>query len=605
MLGFLVFTVFTSISAAGCVYYGLFCFIGIALGREQCCNACELNVPFDQARSSEVINAAVKLISWYSLENWFIHSPNPLIPHDVNIRSLLEGRQCVESGSDGHTLFAAQCTESFSYNLPFSISTLATTPFDAIAYPTFLVNYDFPNQDRAGLEEYFERIDVQVRPYDDARILTIDGVDASKYLVDLAPESSIYKGLVGAYETVNLRYMRLMSHYSADTDAGLFTQEVGLFAQRTSYPGADSINLTLQTAQEVINLTVPWAATFLSIGNTTETWTESVHKVEDVPVPIAHRAVIRPTSQIPVRAANGNTKLASSVNVVQPTLKSFGHFVTLDIYQLADHPKVGVVYFELFEPTDGTFSTRYYNGISATLFTGLTALKDAGVEYILIDISGNRGGFINAGAIAIWSLWPQDLYPGFPSVFRDSDISRREAVLVWWIPRSSNGIFLPEQQPVYGSARSNDASSHPFFDDFGTASDVTNFTTPPFEGKDYLSLPEAWGPLCGLWWNTGFHDLEFNGGVKGSEITFFGDILFQLEMLNMLDDPAAPRYLPINAQFSINYRNAIPYIDTQDGILEYVWEGATKKYQFTHAQLNNPQKSGSSLPKSFSDKISS
>jgi C-terminal processing protease CtpA/Prc len=86
---------------------------------------------------------------------------------------------------------------------------------------------------------------------------------------------------------------------------------------------------------------------------------------------------------------------------------SFGHFVTLDIYQLADNPKVGVVYFQQFEPSDGTGSNAYFNGISDTLFSGLNALKAAGVEKIIVDNSGNRGGFIFAGAIALWSLWPQ------------------------------------------------------------------------------------------------------------------------------------------------------------------------------------------------------
>lgn len=80
-------------------------------------------------------------------------------------------------------------------------------------------------------------------------------------------------------------------------------------------------------------------------------------------------------------------------------MTSVAHFVTLDVYQLAEHPKVGVVYFEQFEPSDGTDAETYFAGVSTTLFNGLNALKQKGVEKVLIDQSGNRGGFIFAGAI--------------------------------------------------------------------------------------------------------------------------------------------------------------------------------------------------------------
>jgi hypothetical protein len=83
---------------------------------------------------------------------------------------------------------------------------------------------------------------------------------------------------------------------------------------------------------------------------------------------------------------------------------------------------------------------------------------------------------------------------------------------------------------------------------------------------------------------------QFDGGVKGSEVTDFDSVLFELELAGLQDDPAAPQPFPVEASLSMNFRNAIPYIDKQDGILEYVWEEGTKKYQFTHDQFNKPQK---------------
>ncbi|KAJ7483449.1 hypothetical protein FB451DRAFT_1555414 [Mycena latifolia] len=624
-------------------------------------HTCELSVPFNKTRSLAVIDSVIKTLQYYSLETWFLHSPNPLIPHDVNVRALLETVQTTTAKSgyktdwdfnmaitdafnreaDGHTLYAAACTEAFSWNLPFSISTLASSPFDKTAFPTFLVNYDFPNQGRTGMEAFFESIGVYVRPFDGARVLAIDGVDAGTYLVQLATESSIFKGLVGAYETVNPRYMRLMSRYSADTVSGLYTQEVGRFGQRQFYPGADSVTVTLQTTQGIKTMTIPWAAIFLGSGNTTASFIsetclpaelESVarkrgfdRRLGASPLNNRRKGVIAPDTQGSVRQAAVVQEAAPTTNIVQPNLTSFGHFVTLDIYQLVEHPKVGVVYFEQFLPSDGTDLNTYLSAISNTLFSGLTALKAAGVEHIIVDNSGNRGGLLVAGATAIWSLWPQDLYPGFPAVFRDSDLIRRQSDNIAatnqtgseylfsnyrdlnYVSLKNNSQFLdpPVPQVVNGV---QDAYSKPFFDNFGPgSSSLTNFTAPPFEGKDYVLVANSiCGSTCSIFSSFLFqkHGLrsavfggtpsssvsQFDGGVKSSEVIDFESILFELELAGLQDDPAAPQPFPIEATFTVNFRNVISYIDKQDGILEYVWEQGMKKYQFTHDQFNQPQK---------------
>ncbi|KAJ7858085.1 hypothetical protein B0H14DRAFT_3864562 [Mycena olivaceomarginata] len=577
-------------------------------------HACELNVPFNKNQSLAVIDSNIKALPWYSLETWFEHSPNPLIPHDVNVSALLSGPNGQPTG-----------TRSFPPPAPNPSRTTSPSPSPrspralrrTLRTPTFLVNYDFPNQGRTGLEAYFEALGVKVRPYDGARILAIDGVDASTYLVDLATESSIYKGLVGAYETVNPRYMRLMSRYSADTASGAFTQEVGRFGQRAFYPGADSVAVLLQTAKGPKSLTVPWAATFVGSGNTTasfiaetcalptdaamqskRTVEERVQKREvDIPARVTRKkGVVRPDNQGPVRAEAQQVKsLAVPTNYAQPNLTSFGHITTLDVYQLAAHPHVGVLYFEQFEPSDGTDfeSTR-------------------GVKHVLIDNSGNRGGYIYAGAVALWSLFPMDLYPGFPAVLRDHELTRQESVAAaasndqnseyfyGFLPRcqsafppsilnytllTSNTQFADPPVPttINGVA---DAYTQPFFDDFGAASDVTNATRARVRRARLrhrrelhlrldvlrlllLPLPEA--------------------RRAGSEVTDFSSVLGELQLAGLSDAEGAPQPFPINADLSLNFRNAIPCVDQEDGILEYVWEAGTKKYQLTKELFNKPQ----------------
>lgn len=89
--------------------------------------------------------------------------------------------------------------------------------------------------------------------------------------------------------------------------------------------------------------------------------------------------------------------------------------------------KVGVLYIEQFSPGNGLNYRAYFDGVSDALHKGLSDLKKDGVEYLIIDQSGNRGGYIFAGAIAMWSLFPQDLYPGFPAVYRNLDLANKES----------------------------------------------------------------------------------------------------------------------------------------------------------------------------------
>jgi hypothetical protein len=182
------------------------------------------------------------------------------------------------------------------------------------------------------LEAYFESIGVKVRPYDGARIHAINGVDAAKYLTDLASRSSIYDGLVAGYESLDPRYMRLMTRYSADTSSGLFTQEVGRFGQRSFYPGADSVTVQLQTSRGIESVVVPWAATFAGKGNTTASFiSETCSLAEEenassreAPSPMSFRrkAVTAPDAQLQIRAiASSSPQNTPQTNHVQPNRK--------------------------------------------------------------------------------------------------------------------------------------------------------------------------------------------------------------------------------------------------------------------------------------------
>lgn len=118
-------------------------------------HACELAIPFDKARSQFVIDNTILATPFYTLENWFLNSPNPLIPHHVDLNNTLLGIQKKVASTgystdwdfniavtnafnvewDGHTVWAAACTEAFSWNHPFSVASWASDPKNPISFP--------------------------------------------------------------------------------------------------------------------------------------------------------------------------------------------------------------------------------------------------------------------------------------------------------------------------------------------------------------------------------------------------------------------------------------------------------------------------------------
>ncbi|KAJ6549972.1 hypothetical protein B0H19DRAFT_185107 [Mycena capillaripes] len=140
---------------------------------------------------------------------------------------------------------------------------------------------------------------------------------------------------------------------------------------------------------------------------------------------------------------------------------------SLDVYQLAAHPQVGVLYFGQFEPSDKRDFDTYINGISATIFDDFTKLETAGVKHILTDDSGNHGGIFSR----------RISYPDFPavSVTGSSRARSRSSPLPYFYEYYSdlnyylltnNSQFTDPPVPEIVNAVQY-AYSQPFFDDIG------------------------------------------------------------------------------------------------------------------------------------------
>lgn len=288
-----------------------------------------------------------------------MNSPNGKIPHSINIRQLLTNVQAKVGGSgystdwdfnsavtdafnreqDGHTIFIASCATAFSYNLPVSVATFGDSETSTSSHPFLLVNYDFPEQGRPGLEAYYLSMGIDVRPYDRMRILTVDYAEAQAYFVNLGDQSLLSQGLFGSYESLSPRYQRLMSRYSADTTSGAFTQEPGRYGMRTYYPGQDIVRFVLQAANGTqYTISMPWSAHFSA--NTTLSTAQfqatlclatGVPAKRNVNVPasvqrLQRKAIVEPDGTEEQRAVAAQIAAAAFINknYVTPNLTSFG-----------------------------------------------------------------------------------------------------------------------------------------------------------------------------------------------------------------------------------------------------------------------------------------
>lgn len=230
-------------------------------------HACETNVRFNKTRSLSIVDTAIKFLQFYTLQDWQLDVVNPQIPaaYGYNITDdLVDIQKKTKNANyatnwdfdlavgdafdrlhDGHTYYEPYCSLGFSWNLPFSVATLANKPTDAVSVPYLFQNYDFPSQNRPGMEQYYLAQGLNARLYDGLQLVAVEGEDAATWLLNLANGSTFASGIFGGFETLQTRYMRVMSRYSCDTVSGNYSQDVGRFGQRAFYPGQNSIDLTV------------------------------------------------------------------------------------------------------------------------------------------------------------------------------------------------------------------------------------------------------------------------------------------------------------------------------------------------------------------------
>jgi len=311
----------------------------------------------------------------------------------------------------------------------------------------------------------------------------------------------------------------LLMPIPVSTVSGDYALERGRFAQRPFYPGAGSVafGLKLKDGSEA-KVTVPWAVS-------------SASKFTDGPSFIAANCQVAPASFVaepwtrpPITAVLRDDAGAPDAdpappkavsNPVRPDLQSFYHLAGgFDLYQLKESPETAVLYMQQFEPSTGEDFPQYTKEYTVGLFTGLTALKEKGVKHLIIETSGNRGGYIAAGAIALWSLFPNDTAAGYANQYRDGPLPQLLSELAadpangniaqnsnyfygWYRDLQTNQVLTNNSQfmspPVSIEVNGvTDHFSNWVHDDFGDSSaGSTNFTVAPFAPEDIIVISNS------------------------------------------------------------------------------------------------------------------
>ncbi|QRV98976.1 peptidase family S41 protein [Ceratobasidium sp. AG-Ba] len=602
--------------------------------------ACLKSFPYNVTLANNVMEVVTKVTPFFTFEDWQKDTPAPFTEATSNLAVEFarikrtkyktdydfnrDVYNVINRLDDGHTLWLPACYWAAFQNI-------APTPLIALEKNGVQDIYVAPDAvEFIGLlgsnyTSYYDAKGFNYKKYAGAKVLTIDGISAWAYVNNIATTYS------GEYIEHNIRVNSVFTNYRISN--GAWSQRLGDFAGPV-FPDKDSVTLSLipvnSTKPETVK--VDYRATYLGAGpfkDGPSYWkancaATNVTNGVDYRGSSAHvkRALIekkrRPIAEMsaaPVKAVGlPSPYLPSQPDVINGT-------GVIKAYVLPDK-KTGALMVGSF----GGNYTQFQNDTVAAL----AKFKAAKVQHLIVDTTGNGGGYVCLGEFLINALAGTKFgYAGFESATRAGPLARKivESDIAQGIdymnyspnqwaflnntPQPANYNYM-EPPTNFTINATKDAVSKRFYD-ICTPYDVKLPAEPFLPASKIIIVGNGeCASTCALFTGVAYERLgirvamfggnpgqpsNFNG-MAGNQVLEWADLDSEIKTAGLKNDPLAPPDLLVNSNYRVNWRYAYSWQNKSQPLAFHV-ERATYRIPYTADTYMSPQNLWTYIAKTY------
>ncbi|KAF8745816.1 peptidase S41 family protein, partial [Rhizoctonia solani] len=576
--------------------------------------ACLKSFPYNATLAKNVLDVVTKVTPFFTFEDWQKDTPSPFTEAtsnlDVEFARIKATKYTTDYDfnrdiynvinhlDDGHTLWLPSCYwAAFQNILPAPLVTLEKNGTQDI--------YIAPNT-----VEFISLIGTNYTSYYDAK-----GFNWKNYVNGIATTYS------GDYIDHNIRVNSVFTNYRISN--GTWSQRLGDFGGPV-FPDKDSLTLCLIPANSTKTETVKfeYRATYLGAPFTDgpsywQTNCAANNKTNGVDNrtsagSFARRELMRkkrrPVAEISVAPAK-------SVGLPQPNLPTQPDVINgtgvIKAYVLPDD-KTGVLMV-------GSFGGDYVGFQNDTL-RALSKLKTAKVQQLIVDTTGNGGGYVCLGEFLINALAGTNFgYAGFESTVRAQPLARKivESYIEQGIdymsyspnqwaflnntPQPANYNYI-EPPTNFTINLTKDAVSKRFYD-ICTPYDVDLPAEPFLPASKIIIVGNGeCASTCALFTGVAYERLgikvaTFGGnpgaamnfnGMAGNQVLEWADLDSEIKTAGLKNDSLAPPDLLINSNYRVNWRYAYSWQNKSQPLAFHV-ERAQYRVPYTADTYMSPQ----------------
>ncbi|CAE6477326.1 unnamed protein product [Rhizoctonia solani] len=615
--------------------------------------ACLKSFPYNATLAKNVLDVVTKVTPFFTFEDWQKHTPEPFTEAtsnlDVEFARIKATKYTTDYDfnrdvfnvinrlDDGHTLWLPACYwAAFQNILPAPLIALEKNGSQDI--------YIAPNSVQfisllgTNYTSYYDAKGFNWKKYAGAKVHTIDGVSAWNYVNGIATNYS------GNYIDHNIRVNSVFTNYRV-TEDGLWSQRLGDFGGPI-FPDKESLTLSITAVNSTQPETVKfeYRATYLgapftdgaSYWETNCAANNATNGVDNrgSENAIARRELIHKKKRQPV--AKISALPAQSVGLPQHNLPTQPDVVNgtgvIKAYVLSDK-KTGVLMV-------GSFGGDYV-GFQNDTFKALSKFKAAKVQQLIVDTTGNGGGYVclgkyipalgfkhrsslphslNLGEFLINALAGTNFgYAGFESTMRAQPLAQK--IVASYIKQGIDYMnYSPSQwaflnntpQPAnynYMEPPTNftindtkDAVSKRFHD-ICTPYNVTLPAEPFLPASKIIIVGNGeCASTCALFTGVAYEKLgikvaTFGGnpgaamnfnGMAGNQVLEWADLDSEIKTAGLKNDPLAPPDLLINSNYRVNWRYAYSWQNKSQPLAFHV-ERAQYRIPYTMDTYMSPQ----------------